>query len=174
MSKVETAVKLSRKPLEVAGLKSLTDDALMAEVKDVLGYGQVDKAVTLKKVTDIFKELDIEPFDPVKVAAYKKSESSRITKTYYRDYNRVTTHGYWKSTPLNQYQREIPAFALLRATQIKKALNAANIESNFQIEELTKKSQSFVYDPFMVLHVAGKKLYIDVWNEPKFEGRRTK
>jgi hypothetical protein len=29
-------------------------------------------------------------------------------------------------------------------------------------------------DPFMVLHTCGKRLYTDVWNEPKFEGRRTK
>jgi hypothetical protein len=171
--KIET-VKLERKPLEVAGLKSLTDDVLMAEVKDVLGYGQVDKAVTLRKVTEIFRELDIEPFDNKKVEAYKRVEAKRISRTYYRDYERRVVTGSWKSTPLAKYQKDVPAFALLRAAQIKKALNAASISGEFCVEELTKKSQTFTFDPFMVLHVAGKKIYTDVWNEPKFEGRRTK
>lgn len=169
---IET-VKLTRKPLEIAGLKSLTTDSLMVEVKEVLGYGQVDKAVELRKVTEIFRELDIEPFDEKKVEAYKRAEVKRIRRVRYNGYgDRYVTTGSWKSTPLAKYQKEVPAFALLRATQIKKALNAANIPGEFFVEELSKRTQNF--DPFMVLHVAGKKLYTDVWNEPKFEGRRTK
>jgi hypothetical protein len=174
---IET-VKLIRKPVEAAGLKTLTEETLMAEIKDVLGYGEVDKAVELRKVAAILRELDIEPFESKRVEAYKKAEAKKLNKTSrrYRDYNSytTTTRGVWKSTALRNYKREVPAFALLRASQIKKAMNAQSVNCDFIVEELGKTRQTIVVDPFMVLVAAGKKFYIDVWNEPKFEGRRTK
>lgn len=168
-------VKLIRKPLEVAGLKSLTEESLMAEVKEVLGYSEVDKAVELRKAAAILKELDIEPFENSRVEAYKRAEAKRITKTYRDSWgNTRQSKGYWKATPLRDYKKHVPGFALIRATEIKKAMNAAGINADFVVEELSRRTKTIVVDPFMILHVAGKKLYIDVWNEPKFEGRRTK
>jgi hypothetical protein len=176
----ETAiVKLVRKPLEVAGLKNLTEETLMAEVREVLGYKEVDRALELRKVCTVLKGLDIEPFDNKRVEAYKKAEAKKLNKVrrhgYYGGYHNVTTtRGVWKSILLRNYTREVPAFALLRATAIKKAMTAQGINCDFSVEELTKKSHTIVVDPFMVLNAASKKFYIDVWNEPKFEGRRQK
>lgn len=179
----EPQVKLVRKAIEVAGLKSLTEEDLMADVKEILGYGELDKAVELRKAAAVLNELGIEPFDNKTVEAYKRAQTKTLNKRrrYYNEYGdaRITqTRGIWKSYDLNGgYKKEIPAFALIRAAQTKKAMAAAGVACNFTVEELTKKTNSTTIprpDPFMVLHVAGKKLYIDVWNEPKFEGRRTK
>jgi hypothetical protein len=164
--------KLARKQVTVAGLKALTEEQMMADVRDVLGYGVADEAIQVKKVGEILRSLDIEPFDPKRVAAYKKEviketrKNSRRSSYYYDAYR-------WKNVPISRYTEPVPAFALMRAAQVQKALNAANIPAHFEVEELTKTRARINVDPFMVLVVGRQRLYIDVWNEPKFEGRRT-
>lgn len=170
-----TEAKLSRVSVNVSNLKQLTDEDLMTEIKDVLGYGEVDKALELKKIAAIFSDLDIEPFSVQKVQAYKKEKAASLNRVRYTGWgDRVTTRGVWLRYQLRGYQKAVPAFALLRAAQVQKALNAANIQGTFFVEELTKRHTKTVVDPFMILEAAGKRFYLDVWDEPKFEGRRTR
>lgn len=171
--------QLTRKAVDVRGLKALSDEAVLAEVKEVLGYGGVDEALTLKRVAEVLAKLDIEPFDPKIVAAYKKEQADALKsrKRKRTGWGYTVATGVWVDSKIQDYKQGVPAFALLRATQVKKALTAQGIASAFHVEELTKRQHRVVLlniDPFMVLHVGSKKFYLDVWNEPKFEGRRTK
>jgi hypothetical protein len=74
----------------------------------------------------------------------------------------------WKMEPLSSHAKQVPLFALSRATEIIELLP----EAKFSVESLTWKDE--VLDPFLVMEVAGKKFYLDVWEEPKFEARRVK
>lgn len=74
------------------------------------------------------------------------------------------------------YQEAIPAFAVQRMVSLKKALP----EITFSVERLqvtredlkTQKSQPIPADPFLVATYEGISCYVDVWDEPAFEGRR--
>ena len=72
---------------------------------------------------------------------------------------------FWASIKINEYQREIPLFAIHHANEIKKKLP----DTEFFIEELT--CPLFV-DPFLVMVYREKKYYIDVWDELKFLSER--
>jgi hypothetical protein len=82
----------------------------------------------------------------------------------------------WDSSYISNYRRPIPDFALERALQVKAALP----EANFYVQELTESTniqhtefKPAPPDPFLVMDYRGVQLHLDVWNEPKFEGRRT-
>jgi hypothetical protein len=74
----------------------------------------------------------------------------------------------WRSVPLHQTNSHIPAFAISRAIELRQELGA-NV--NLGIEEL--RSWERTKDPFLFADIAGKRYYLDVWDEPGFEGRRT-
>jgi hypothetical protein len=174
------ATELIRRPIKTQGLKSLTTE-VMQEVKEVLGYDVLMEEVdVIRRVAEIFKKLEIEPLETKRVELYKKEMAASVTsksknyswngdgRRYYR-----TVKGVWRQKTLRGYTKAIPPFALLRANEIQKATQAAGIEGAFFVEELTRKHSTVIIDPFMVFVVAGKKFYTDVWDEPKFEGRRT-
>lgn len=92
---------------------------------------------------------------------------------YARHKNATTITARWQDCAIGGYTSPIPDFALARAVAIKKEVPTAN----FRIEELDVtehgvETRKHVPDPFMVLHFETVKLYLDVWDEPKFEGRR--
>jgi hypothetical protein len=74
----------------------------------------------------------------------------------------------WNRVSLASYKEMVPLFALSRATSVVELLP----EAKFHVDSLLVDER--VVDPFLVLEVAGKVFYLDVWDEPKFEGRRTK
>jgi hypothetical protein len=82
----------------------------------------------------------------------------------------------WDSSYINNYRRPIPDFALERALQVKAALP----EANFYVQELTESTNTqhtefkpTPPDPFLVMDYRSVQLHLDVWDEPRFEGRRT-
>jgi hypothetical protein len=169
-------VKLTREAIDVEGVQALTDnDKLLREVQRVTGYQVLNEALRYKYVAEIFDNLGIEPFNDEKVKMYKAQMAKQNTHTRTTaDQYRVRTVARWVDIPLRDYKRAVPAFALLRATQVQKALNKEGIKGELQVEELTiGKTREYV-DPFMVLVVGDRRFYLDVWDEPKFEGRRTK
>lgn len=84
---------------------------------------------------------------------------------------------YGRDYPANDYKEAIPAFALQRMLSLKKELP----EMAFSVEQLqsekeelnTQKRIKLPPDPFLIATFRGISCYIDVWNEPGFEGRRT-
>lgn len=83
---------------------------------------------------------------------------------------RVGGRGYsWVKVPIARYAKAIPEFVVRKAIQIKKALP----EVKLFIEEL-----QYDPDPFLVATCENENFteqyYIEVWEEPKFEGRLMK
>lgn len=75
----------------------------------------------------------------------------------------------WVKTPLKEYKAEVPFFALSRAIEICEQYPEAHVF----VESLEARRRETV-DPFLVVGIKGYLYYVDVWDEPKFEGRRVK
>lgn len=114
------------------------------EAHALLGY-------TGLSVVQVFKKLGIEPLNTDDVEDYKDKKDRRSAYC-------------WHSEALEKYGKPIPEFALSRAIEIKRELPSAQ----FFIEELR-----YDPDPFLYIQVGNVRYYLDVWDEPKFEGRRT-
>ena len=69
-------------------------------------------------------------------------------------------------TRLSEYREDVPLFAISRAVELKEKLPAAE----FYVDHLVYSRN---FDPFMVMIMHGIRYWLDVWNEPEFEGRRT-
>lgn len=85
----------------------------------------------------------------------------------------IEVNAQWYQSPIGNWQAPIPEFVINRMVDVKTALPEAtfyvdclNVQSN-DIE--TKKTPP---DPFLILDVNGARCYLDVWDEPTFEGRR--
>lgn len=72
----------------------------------------------------------------------------------------------WQNTPLKGYERPVPEYALLLATEIKEHLP----EVDFSVHELLVRAVTF--DPFLVVHFGNEEYYIAVWDEPDFKAER--
>ena len=76
----------------------------------------------------------------------------------------------------NSYKEAIPAFVVQRMLSLKKALP----EVTFSVEQLeasrvdlkTEKREPLPPDPFLIATFREISCYVDVWDEPGFEGRR--
>lgn len=66
----------------------------------------------------------------------------------------------WTNTEIKNYQQPIPEFVLNKALQIKERVPSAQ----FFVEHLEEK-----HDPFLKVKHGNLDLYIEVWDEPKFE-----
>jgi hypothetical protein len=73
----------------------------------------------------------------------------------------------WNAVKLYSFNEKVPAFALSRALEVRKELP----NSSFFVESLVYRNE--IVDPFMFVQIGDEKYYLDVWDEPKFEGRRT-
>jgi len=126
----------------------------------------------------LLSELGIEPFTPESVKTYKAKALNAA-----KGWKRFTPFGdeyRWKRYELGalgtgvfhpHYLEPIPAFVLSHALEIKARLPYARffvdaIADRHELERIR------VVDPFLVVEHDGNEYYIDVWDEPKFEGRR--
>jgi hypothetical protein len=90
----------------------------------------------------------------------------------------IEVQAIWHSIDVNQYASAIPAFAIQRMVSLKKALPAVTFSvQELQVTQAELRTQRHIppppVDPFLVAHYAGTSCYVDVWDEPRFEGRRT-
>jgi hypothetical protein len=87
----------------------------------------------------------------------------------------------WTKTAISSYTKPIPEFAVLTAILLKKELPAAS----FHVEELSAKDTEertyhnprpvrANFDPFLLMTYKGHELYMEVWREDKFDGKRIK
>jgi hypothetical protein len=83
----------------------------------------------------------------------------------------------WSKSWVEHYRESIPLFAVQRMVSLKKELP----DVTFSVEQLsyTKRDLETQYrpapifhDPFLLANFRGISCYIDVWDEPGFEGRR--
>lgn len=151
---------------DVADMRS----ELASEAESLLGYSVLRKRLGIHSpLTTALMKLKIEPFDSKTVDEYKKqmltyarNEAARLDiaeginpKSWQA---RVAS---WQTSDLQRYPKPVPEYALEKALQIKKACP----EVQFSIEELT-----VVPDPFLIAVLDKVRRYIEVWDEPKFEG----
>jgi len=135
--------------------------SLALEAESLLGYSVLRKEMKLTSpLAATLKALDIEPFSDESVFTYAgemkdfAQQEARKTNPY--------ANAVWCHNPLARYPRPIPEIALQKACEIKRALPAAE----FMVMELNVHP-----DPFLMVRLGTEEFYIEVWDEPKFEGR---
>jgi hypothetical protein len=178
---------LVRKPVQFPEVTEATLNQQVArEAETYLGYSfgerrntevttRLSRRATLVKVQGILKSLGIVPLVEASVLRYQRQKrASALRRTRF-----TNSRWNWRLVALEDYKAEIPQFALARATQVAKALNRRmpSLKKGFLVSELhrtrVRPENAYHPDPFMVLQVLEQNFYLDVWNEPSFEGRRT-
>jgi hypothetical protein len=141
-------------------------NGLATEAESLLGYSTLRKEVKGESaLRRTMAKLEIEILDPVKVKKYKQQMADHM-----RTGNKMSMPT-WKAHDLREYNLPVPEFVLSKCVEIKKELPGAL----FYVEQLHQ-------DPFMIVTTMGRYydgdaighpsecMYLDVWDEPKFEG----
>ena len=79
----------------------------------------------------------------------------------------------WRRSPLSEYSKPIPGFALITATEIDQRMSGArNVQ--FFVEELVVSHTEKIRDPFLIACTPERKegYYLEVWEEPSFKAQR--
>lgn len=155
------------------------------EAAEILGYSmlaQVSADVTERPIAKALHDLEIEILNRQDVDRYKGEHRVEVARKQFeewvekaaKDASRYEwdtfTAPNWARRKISEYKEPIPEFVLAKAIQIKKALP----ECQIMIEFLTN-----ALDPFLVVQSAtantwddpAERYYVEVWEEPKFEGR---
>ena len=140
------------------------------EAREVLGYGVTEAPEgNLSCLREILRELEIEPLVEADVVRYQAERIAELMldSTFLQSVMRGSVdyrfNSYWQSVALKNYREPIPEFVLAKAIQIKKRMPGA---------ELFIQSLEGDPDPFLLVNDGFRDhAYIEVWAEPKFEGR---
>jgi hypothetical protein len=176
------ATTITRKPLVIEDAAAVSldlDQQLANDAWTILGYGpakalrsdldvRASRKHDLEILRDIFTALEIVPLDTAAVIKYKEETAKAANRNA-----RLDTQFKWASILLPNYKAPIPQFVLANAVNIARALKEKlpNAQMQFYVEELQSFSRP---DPFLYLLINGQFVcYLDVWDEPSFEGRRT-
>jgi hypothetical protein len=151
---------------------------LASEAKEVLGYSVLSQAIsepTEHTALEIaLASCGIEVLNAEDVATYQRELLIERTSAMLQEWLKNPTGTFigpsWDKTKIEQYREPIPEFVLNKAIQIKKAMPEVRI----YIQHLSEHP-----DPFLVVATKHKnyeildeqELWIEVWEEPKFEGR---
>lgn len=130
----------------------------------------VERRETLVRVQSMLKRLGIVPIDEARVLSYQKTVRAREMRKH-------TNRSYrWRMVNIREYTAEIPSFALDRAVKVVRTMGRVmpSVKYTVNVSELVHHTKRTPHpDPFMVLTVRDQNFYLDVWDEPDFEGRRT-
>lgn len=145
-------------------------DVVVAEATEVLGYNVPEsRATSLSKLRQALAKLEIEPLVEADVVRYQAEQVVELlsSPSYLEEALRGNADyrffHYWESVDLNRYRDPIPEFVLHKAIQLKKELP----EVTFSVQVLQGTP-----DPFLLAKLGYEDhAYIEVWAEPKFEGR---
>lgn len=154
-----------------------------SEAKELLGYGVLAKKQ--EEITDAqpilqgLANLGIEVLNEGDVKLYKYDHQREVAQKSFAawlvmpvtewnasNYNAPT----WRDMDISEYKEPVPEFVLHKAIQVKKEMPDCRI----MIEHLDESP-----DPFLVIQTTmpnkystpTERYFIEVWNEPKFEGR---
>lgn len=178
---------LLRKAVQFPEVTEATlNDKVAKEAEQYLGYSfgeRRNKEVTAKlsareqlvKVQKCLKSCGIVPLDEKSVLRYQARARQNAQRRSGRSAT-FTSRWRWRFVNTEDYHAEIPQFALARATAVARTLSRRmpSLKKNFAVSELHQtRVRRFDPDPFMVLQVLDHNFYLDAWDEPSFEGRRT-
>jgi len=182
--KLEEIRKESMWAVEVED-KSLMD--LAAAAQEVLGYSVLAKMTKkpeedqpiLTSLQTVLKELEIDILLSSDVSHYKKERLIEETVVRMKTWMKTAAEADspsaffgpdWHEDKIENYHQPVPEFVLAKAIQIKKAFP----ECQIFIESLRDNPDPFLLvtipDPRSPYYTPKEKYYIEVWEEPKFEG----
>jgi len=160
--------------------KSPEIEELARKASNVLGYNTLaNRILPPVSLGSVLKQLEIEPFSTKSVEQYKAEKLAEVKSKRGKQPRRYDSLGYivretvsWKQTPIHEYKKAIPEFALRKAVQIKEACPAADIA----IDEITvtrsrTQPPRTNFDPFLVVSLGSERYYVEVWDEAKFEAK---
>lgn len=83
----------------------------------------------------------------------------------------------WKMVSLHGYEKQVPDFALATCLTVSEKLNEEEIGHTWSIDSWEEGRSILQGDPFLVLRVSHTqsevyKIYLEVWNEPKYTAKR--
>ena len=144
--------------------------SILGEASEVLGYAVTPQRVTYQsKLRTVLAKLEIEPLNEADVVRYQAETvvelllDSKHLDSLIQGSPDYRFFSYWTSVELTKYHDPIPEFVLAKAIQIKKEFP----EAEFFIQSLEGDP-----DPFLLVKDGyNDHAYIEVWAEPKFEGR---
>ena len=167
LKSVSTQVKQLDKPGTMQpelGTFSLKSQKVGRQASEVLGYKVLEKESSTI-LAEALRRLDIDILNQEQVDAYKL-DCAKIAKAGDDGSAAlVGSTGYWAQTLVEEYEKEIPEHVLNKAIQVKREVPEVEI----LVDEFT-----VVPDPFLVVRHGSESYFIEVWDEPKFEGRLTK
>lgn len=172
-----------------------SQEKLAKQAQRVLGYGGLLTFTAGGRLQAVLENLGIEILDPSAVFEYQSKYGNAELSEPVRFYDsesddddddedeeeeddrprakkKVKSAGRqnssWNRVGIAEYVKAIPEFVVRKAIQIKEALPQVQIF----VEELRRDP-----DPFLVICFEGEnyfeEYYVEVWEEPKFEGRFT-
>lgn len=153
--------------------------SLAAEAQEVLGYNVLrDEQRGESKHTELelaLGKVGIEIMKTDQVKAYQlerlRDKTSEMFQRWLKEEaGNMFIGASWEKTEINKYREPIPEFVINKAIQIKKACPEVRI----YVEHLSEHP-----DPFLIVATKHpeydclnkQELYVEVWEEPKFEGR---
>lgn len=157
-------LELGRKAAQLLGYHGLKADVTGQLTVDLENIGNLGKALLA---------LDIEVLDTMSVFRYQQAELLRRNTEYFLQQLRggniyqMFQWGWrpaaWEHTEVNSYTEAIPEFVLNKAVQVKEKVS--NVK--FYVQHLNEPKA----DPFLVAVLDREVYFIEVWAEPRFEGR---
>lgn len=155
---------------------------LVRDAQDILGYSCIEASknasVTDDPLSSSLRKLQIETLNPYDVKFYQMERRHEVEREWLdrqrsNDPDRLAgLNRYqwpeWIETEISHYSEPIPFHVLDKAVQIRRELP----ECKIFIEHLTEHP-----DPFLLVKSGKydeKVAYIEVWEEPRFEGRKTR
>lgn len=151
---------------------------LADEAKDVLGYDVLKAAIEEPEKRTALQlalaTVGIEVLNSVQVKTYQIELLRERTTEMFNEWlkgpaDRMFWGPGWDKTEIAKYKQPIPEFVINKAIQIKKAMPEVRI----YVQHLSEHP-----DPFLIVATKhetydfdGEEHYVEVWAEPKFEGR---
>lgn len=146
---------------------------LAEEASTLLGYSALKEEVegtadTSGPLRRALAKLDIQPLDMRAVKQYqfdlrREAEARQFEEQLRtRGPENIFAYASWNDTKIERYREPIPEFVLNKAVQLKRECP----EVTFTVEHLDENP-----DPFLIAKLKDEKFYIEVWEEPRFEGR---
>jgi hypothetical protein len=170
-------LELRRESLVETGASKNLFATLALKAEAVLGYSGLRKklGITLPSLAQTLNDLGIKPFRADDVKRYKEEKARQVEHKILSEYRQLARHrnelpigsyarARWQRVPLEEFEGEVPEFALSRALEVKDKMPTAT----FEVEELRVEKR---YDPFLIAVCGKERYYIDVWEEQSFEAQ---
>lgn len=180
--------EIRREPIEQCAEECSSIAELAQAAEDVLGYSVLQRMTKKKEAPNsltplqiALKSIDIDILNAEDVKRYQRERIIEETIVKVKEWlDAAKADGdipsgfsgpVWHREKIKEYSQPVPEFVLAKAVQIKKAFPDCQII----VESLLQHP-----DPFLVVEIPNpryewmpgdERYYVEVWAEPKFEGR---